>query len=187
MNQKACYDSLKTVTPLNQSIERNIKKLRDDFNKLPVDQYSNVDNYINLISILDKIDNLNMQIESYVQLLHLTDKTNFATYVPRIDKYRNYVGKIYNYSNDAFNYIFPDALKPSFDQFVDKFLSPLELRMIPENNTKWFFGRLGELNMNWNVFHMDLEKGQTGFPREYVRNVKVMHARWNSILKLLFY
>ncbi len=186
-NQKTCYQHIKEVIPLIQAIERNIKKLREDFISLPSKQYGNVDDYINLISLLDNIDNLNLRIQSYIQLLHLTEGTNFSTYTPHIEKYKNYVGKMYNYSNDAFIYIFPNELKPSFEQFLDNFLSPLELKMIPELDRRWFIDRLGDLNMQWNVFHMDLEKGQTGFPREYVRNVKVMHARWNSILKLMFY
>lgn len=185
-SQKLCFKSLTKVTPLSQAIDRNVKKLRDDFNELPQKQYNTVDDYIYLISILDKIDYLNLSVQSYIQLLHLTDGTSFSTFTPHIEKYKNYVYKIYNYSNDAFIYIFPNELKPSFEQFVDNFLSPLELMMIPELHRSWFIDRLGELNMNWNIFHMELEKGQTGFPREYVRNVKVMHARWNSILKVMF-
>ena len=185
-NQKLCYEDLKDVMGRIQAIERNVKSLRDDFIKLPKKQYDKVDGYIALLSNLDQIDSYNLQIQSYVQLLHLTDKTNFAIYAPRIDKYRSYVKQIYNLANDSFLYILPTELKPSFEQFIDNFLSHVEVYMIPQMNKDWFFDRLGDLNMQWNVFHMDLEKGQTGFPKEYVRNVKIMHRRWNSILKLMF-
>lgn len=185
-NQKLCFEELENITGRVQAIERNIKTLREDFIKLPKKEFYKIDEYITLLSNLDQIDEYNTRIESYIQLLHLTDKTNFMIYAPRIDQYRSYVKQIYNLSNDALIYVLPLALKPSFDQFIDKFLSPVEQYMIPQLNKDWFFGRLGDLNMQWNVFHMDLEKGQTGFPKEYVRNVKVMHRRWNSILKLMF-
>ena len=62
----------------------------------------------------------------------------------------------------------------------------IESRMIESYSPDWFILELGGLNTTWNTFHMNLEKGEAQLPDGVLSTVKMMHNRWNSILKLIF-
>ena len=92
--------------------------------------------------------------------------------------------------NIVINFVFidliPETLQDTFEALLVHFIAPLEERMINKYSPDWFILELGKLNLTWNTYHMNLEKGSKEFPEQYIKIVKLMHNRWNSILKLIF-
>jgi|GEM_PF-2346154 len=75
--------------------------------------------------------------------------------------------------------------KKDFDYVWVHFFKKINLEILKGKKPSYLISRLEELNWAWNTFHMKVSKGQKSFNKRLLNTVKIMHSRWNSILKVI--
>ena len=75
--------------------------------------------------------------------------------------------------------------KKLFESFWQNFMNPVEKYILGKNNSKYLINNLEQLNADFNLFHMKIEKGQNQLPSAEKKVAEVMRNRWNTILKVL--
>jgi hypothetical protein len=65
------------------------------------------------------------------------------------------------------------------------FFKSIERYVIQKRNKKYLLSQLEQLNLSWNTFHMKMTKGNHQPTREVKNLIKIMHNRWNSVLKII--
>lgn len=184
--QHYCEVDVSTLLKDSYDIDQNIMTLRIE--SLSKDNFTvdNVSNYFLFIKHLDQVEILNSRIQRYLELKNIVRGTIYTTYTSQFSDLSNIVINLNNTVNFVFIEQLPDEIKETFEALLVEFISPLEMNMINKYSPEWFKLDLGSLNVAWNTFHMTLEKGSKTFPENLVSLVKIMHNRWNSILKLIF-
>lgn len=77
------------------------------------------------------------------------------------------------------------GLKNDFDFARAKFFKSTERYVVQKRNKKYLLSQLENLNISWNTFHMKMTKGNHQPTREVKKLIKIMHNRWNSVLKII--
>lgn len=183
---EACQEKedelLKTILNTNQklfSLNENFFSNTD----LKSLQY---DNYLNILKQTHKARNILNSLETKLQLKQVLNNTNFDS--PSLnDRFIHHsIINIESVANLIVTEMIPADYKSVFDEVFYHYIIPIEKRVIQSNSSKWLVQNLGKLNLAWNTFHMSLDKGGIDFPKKHVKLIKIMHNRWNSILKIIF-
>jgi hypothetical protein len=186
--QVYCDVDVNKILKSSYSLDKSIINFRFYFNKNS-DNYLKVDtvgNFIQFSKHLDELDVENSKIQRFLELRKMVDKTLYSTYTNSFTDLSNTVNRVFTLANFAFIDLLPPQQQSTFESLLVHFISPLEEKMIAKFSPSWFKNHLGKLNLSWNTFHMNIEKGQTNFPRRLITTVKIMHNRWNSVLKIIF-
>ena len=160
--------------------------LRNDLiSDLKVKHY-NYNNYINFSGYLDKIEIIIYEIISHLETNRLISNTSYQSSFQKNRKIPLKLTKIYTLTNLSITELIAKDARPHFEALLYNFIIPVEENMLKSFSPEWFKASLGKLNLAWNTFHVNIEKGDVDISKKNANLVKIMHNRWNSILKLIF-
>lgn len=184
--QSYCEVDVSSLLDVAYDIDRNIMALRKE-SLLPENfNAENISNYFVFEKHLDDLEILNSTIQRYLELRNIISGTVYTTYTTHFTDLSNTVIRLNHTMNFVFIDQLPDEERETFEALLIHFIAPLEENMIDNFEPSWFVLELGSLNLSWNTFHMNLEKGSKTFPESLVNLVKIMHNRWNAVLKTIF-
>ncbi len=185
-SSESCHEQqLKVLSKLGNETHNLFKINQNIFSesKLKSDKY---DNYLNLLEQSRNVRQILFKLESKIQLSYLLLNTNFEANSPSLKEVQIELTQLENIINQMVVELLPSQYKGIFDELLHHFIIPLEKRVIQKSSSEWLVNNLGRLNLAWNTFHMSLDKGGLNFPKKHVNLLKIMHNRWNSILKIIF-
>lgn len=184
--QLYCEVDVSTLLKDSYEVDQNIMTLRVESLNKENFNLDNISNYFLFSKHLDQVEILNSRVQRYLELKNIVKGTIYTTYTSQFSDLTNTIINLNNTINFVFIEQLPDEVKDAFEALLVEFISPLERNLINKYSPEWFKLELGSLNLAWNTFHMTLEKGSKTFPVSLVSLVKIMHNRWNSVLKLIF-
>lgn len=184
--QVYCDIDVSKLLARSYSLDKNIINFRFEESKNKYIKVDTIQNYIQFTKHLDEIDVANSKIQRFLELRKMVDKTLYITYTNSFNDLTNTINRVSTLANFAFIDLLPRQQQSTFEGLLVHFISPIEEKMIASFSPDWFKSHLGKLNLTWNTFHMNIEKGQTNFPKRLLTTVKIMHNRWNSVLKIIF-
>jgi len=181
-----CDIDVSNLLQHSYALDKSITHFRFHENSSDYLSLKSLGNYIQFSKHLDELEIQNAKIQRFLELRKIVDKTLYSTYTNSFTDLSNTVNRTFTLANFSFIDLLPEDQQSTFESLLIHFIAPLEERMISKYSPNWFKRHLGKLNLSWNTFHMNIEKGQTNFPRKLITTVKIMHNRWNSVLKIIF-
>jgi len=174
-----CERVLKEAYRITRSIDQEVSELQSKYIKVESSPE------LGFVSSLDK-----MSLQIYA-LLHkievhlLTLKTNFTSYYFGKSEFQPMVHQILLDSEIMLSQMLEGSLRNVFYSVWNGFFNEIIQHLINKKDKIFLLKRLEELNLTWNTFHMKMTKGNYNIPTTLIKLIKVMHNRWNSILKVI--
>ena len=88
-------------------------------------------------------------------------------------------------AQDGSTSLVPSNYQDDFNFINENFIRVIQKHVVLGNDKKFLLGRFRELDNNWNSFHLKVDREVQNFPKETLQIVKIMHRRWNSVLKII--
>ena len=181
---EACTKGLREIYHLSRQLDKNLSTYLSEKMTFPKESMK-VDSTLKLHGSLDRLYNLNYKnlhaIEEYL--------ITFGTPLFPFNRIHKNLGQDLHAMNLTCELAMTGKLIPEiqneFDFIWNHFFKTIEDHLLANRGQKYFLERLGELNMSWNSFSMKMTKGNLKVPKEVSNIVKLMHNRWNSILKII--
>lgn len=198
-------DEIESLNPNWEEWVKNCKTYEDDCPK----------NYKKLLSGLEKIDKIIFELqneeiptlenENHLQSLKRIDelytlnflvtqrivnfKEDIFRFPHRLKKEKNLLLKEFNHMEILSEILLTKnlnhELKDDFSYVWTHFFKKIYNGIIIPNDKEFLLSRLEELNWAWNTFHMRVSKNKKGMDKGLLNTLKIMHSRWNSILKII--
>lgn len=182
-----CDDKLKTIYKMSRNIDKTILTIQKY--KVTFDGISRKNDnglyYMKLIGLLDKIGNNNYKLMHYLEEYRLTANTNYSSFFSKKHVITRLIHDILVNTKMAMTGFLNENIQSDFEAVWFHFITPLEESVIDDNNKNFLVSQLENLNISWNTFHMKMTKGNFKLDKSITSIIKIMHNRWNSILKII--
>lgn len=182
-----CDSKLKEVYQASRAIDRTIIELQKY--KITMNSADHLEDsglyYMKLIAQLDYIGNNNYKLLHYLEEYRLTSNTNYSSYFNKKHVIKSLIHEILINTKMIMTGFLNKKIQNDFESVWFQFITPLEKNVIENNQKDFLINRLDHLNMTWNTFHMKMTKGNHKMPKEITSIIRIMHNRWNSILKII--
>lgn len=179
-----CTTGLRKIYHLSRSLDQNLSSYLKDRMIFP-EENVNIDSTLKLHASMDKLFNLNYQNLHAMEEYLITFDTPLFPH----NKIHHNLGKNLHMMSLTCELAMTGKLLPNiqkeFDFIWNHFFKVIEDHLTQKRGQDFLLSRLGELNMSWNSFSMKMTKGILEVPEEVSKLVKLMHNRWNSILKII--
>lgn len=179
-----CTDGLRDIYHLSRDLDQNLSTYLSEKMVFPSDNLK-VDSTLKLHGSLDKLFNLNYKNLHAMEEYLITFDTPLFPY----NKIHRHLGQNLHLMNLTCEFAMTGKLIPEIQEEFDfawtHFFKIVEDHLLANRGQKFLLNRLGELNMSWNAFSMRMTKGNLKVPSDVSKIVKLMHNRWNSILKII--
>ncbi|RLA63475.1 MAG: hypothetical protein DRQ89_06590 [Epsilonproteobacteria bacterium] len=206
------YSVLKKINPLQKDII-NLKNLTHRFEKhwqdfAPYCQKENCkENFEDLKHLAQRINKKTLKLEQRITLLYSKKKNidstlmlskesgeitdtwhNILNYLenPLLYKRKKQISVYLNRAKLQIEIILTkplnDDLQKNFYFVWANFIKKLEQEVLKKQNLNYLVTRLEELNITWNSFYMKVPRWKEITSKG---QLKIMHRRWNSILKIV--
>jgi hypothetical protein len=174
-----CLDVFKKAYHQTRSLDSEISKLQAKYLKIEESMQ------LEFISSLDKLSLQNYKLIHKIEEHLITLKTSFASYYYGKSDFQPIIHKMLLSTEFMLTQMLKGTLKDDFDAVWGGFFKEVNQRLIYERDKVFLIKRLEELNLTWNTFHMKMTKGNHNIPAPLIKQIKVMHNRWNSCLKVV--
>jgi len=178
-SEDKCEEVFKKSYELAKSLDKDISKLQFKYQRIEVSKQ------LEFISSLDKISLQNYTLLHKLEEHLITLKTNFSSYYFGKSGFEPIIHKMLLDSEFMLTQMLGGKLKDDFDAVWFGFFKEVNQKLIYENDKIYMLKRLEELNLSWNTFHMKMTKGNHDLDSAMIKQIKVMHNRWNSCLKVI--
>lgn len=179
-----CTEGLREIYGYSRELDKELSTYLNEKMPFPKDNLK-VDSSLKLHGSLDRLFNLNYQNLHAIEEYLLTSGTPLYPF----NKIHKNLGKNLHQMSLTCEMAMTGKLLPEiqeeFDFVWSNFFKTIENHLLESKGQDYFLRRLGELNMSWNSFSMKMTKGNLRVPKEVSSLVKLMHNRWNSILKII--
>ncbi len=179
-----CTKGLRDIYHLSRELDRDLSTYLSEKMSFPRESQK-VDSTLKLHGSLDKLFNLNYKNLHAMEEYLITFDTPLFPY----NKIHRHLGENLHLMSLTCELAMTGKLIPEiqeeFDFVWNHFFKIVEDHLLSNRGQKFFLNRLGELNISWNSFSMKMTKGNLKVPKEVSNIVKLMHNRWNSILKII--
>lgn len=184
---QVCPSQIRELTRQARSIDQLI--LRHLENNLKFSQAQNqdlVESLLWLESTLSQVSRLNYEVQhAFEQILSIGD-TRLAAEAPRFfPDLHLQVHEMLALSEVSFTALLPHGLKDDFHSLWISVIKPIEQRIILPRDKDFYLSRLESLNTNWNSFNMRMTRGTSPLPRAQQNQMRIMHNRWNSVVRII--
>ena len=184
--QKECKGILnRTIQSLYRS-NQIIFRLRDELISDFKIKHENYNSYLKFSRYIDQIEIIIYSVISQLETKRLISNTNYQNSFNKDKTIPLKLTKAYTLTNHSLTELLPKKIRPHFESLLFNFIIPLEEKMLQSFSPEWFRGSLGKLNLFWNTFNVNMTKSEITISRKNTNIIKIMHNRWNSILKLIF-
>ncbi len=184
--QKECKSILNQTIKSLYASNQIIFKLRDDLISDFKIQHKNYNSYLKFSRYIDQIEIIIYTVISQLETKRLISNTSYENSFYKDKSIPLKLTKAYTLTNHSLTELLPKNIRPHFESLLFNFIIPLEEKMLQSFSPEWFRSRLGKLNLFWNTFNVNMTKGDITISRKNTNIIKIMHNRWNSILKLIF-
>ncbi len=182
-----CNEKLKEVYKVSRSIDKTIlevQKYKVTMNGKDHLQDSGL-YYMKLLAQLDQIGNNNYKLLHYLEEYRLTSNTNYSSYFSKKHIIKSLIHEILINTKMIMTGFLNKNIQSDFEAVWFQFITPIEKNVIENRQKDFLIDRLDGLNMAWNTFHMKMTKGNHKMPKPIISTIRIMHNRWNSILKII--
>ncbi len=174
-----CEKIFKESYQISRSLDQEITKLQAKYLKVELSTE------LEFASSLDKVSLQNYVLLHKIEEHLLTLKTTFYSYYFGKSEFQPIVHRILLDTEFMLTQMLEGTLREVFDSVWNGFFEEVNEKLIYEGDKIYLLKRLEELNLSWNTFHMKMTKGNHNIPTPLIKLIKVMHNRWNSILKVI--
>ncbi len=183
---RQCQESTKLCEEVFKNAYSRARKLDLEISKLQA-KYLKIEETAELefISTLDKLSIQNYTLLHKIEEHLITLKTSFASYYYGKSDFQPIIHSMVLDSEFMLTQMLNGNLKQDFDAVWIGFFKELNQKLIYEKDKIYLLKRLEEMNLSWNTFHMKMTKGTHDLPEPLIKQIKVMHNRWNSCLKVI--
>jgi hypothetical protein len=182
-----CDQKLKDVYKVSRSIDRTILEIQKY--KITMNSADHLKDsglsYMKLLAQLDQVGNSNYKLLHYLEEYRLTTNTNYSSYFSKKHVIKSLIHEILINTKMIMTGFLNKNIQSDFEAVWFQFISPIDKNIIEEKQKDFLLKRLDRLNMTWNTFHMKMTKGNHKMPKSITSIIKIMHNRWNSILKII--
>lgn len=182
-----CDKKLKDVYKVSRAIDRTIIELQKY--KITMNSTDHLQDsglyYMKLLAQLDLIGNNNYKLLHYLEEYRLTSNTNYSSYFSKKHVIKSLIHEILINTKMIMTGFLNKKIQSDFESVWFQFITPIEKNVIENRQKDFLINRLDNLNMTWNTFHMKMTKGNHKMPKEITSIIRIMHNRWNSILKII--
>ncbi|MDH5580815.1 MAG: hypothetical protein OEY33_02845 [Bdellovibrionales bacterium] len=172
-HKEDCSDVYKKMKSSQQKTEKILLKILADEKK------------VKSLEKLNELSSLNFSLRNRI----LAFKDDIFRFPKRWKKETTIISGILNrmsvYSEMILTKDINSSFKEDFDYVWVHFFKKISLDLLKDKKPGYLVSRLEELNWAWNTFHMKISKGQKSFDRKLLNTIKIMHSRWNSVLKII--
>jgi len=185
--KEGCHEKLKAIYSISRSIDKTI--LRIQKYKITFDGVSKKNDsglyYMKLISLLDKVGNNNYKLMHYLEEYRLTANTNYSSFFNKKNVIKTLIHDILVNTKMAMTGFLNENIQNDFEAVWFHFITPIEESVLEQKNKTFLVNQLENLNISWNTFHMKMTKGNHKLEKKITSIIKIMHRRWNSVLKII--
>jgi len=183
---KECSETLNEIYQKARKLDRLIlAPQRTQVNFSSENNKDHTDSLLHLISDLGVMANTNYRLMHTLEEFLLTANTNFFPY---FDGKRIIEPKIHQMALTAeltLIQLLKPGIKGPFHTVWLHFFKKVDEKLLFEKDQEFLIKRLEELNLAWNTFHMKMTKENNDLSSQNIKLIKIMHNRWNSVLKIV--
>lgn len=181
-----CEKSYKNFYTLTKDLDIILLKTQMNFPEFSKLEFpTQKDNLLGVISIIKKITNENYKMIHFLEEHFITSRTVYENFYHADKQFSSIIHKNELELNLTYSALLPSDYRQDFEDTFTGFILPVEEFIIDGDNFNYLVDNLEELNIVWNTFHMRIEKGNLSIAKQHISLVKIMHNRWNSVLKML--
>lgn len=179
-----CKDLLKITYQRSGLIDREIfKLLKGNHFKHKKNHHADMDNKLNLYANIYGLSNLNFTIlrilEKHLIMLDTPYDNSFNSFY-----LKDLLRRLLVLSEVSLISSIKTNVGKEFDFLWANFIKQLENQILIKKNPLFLMKNLKDLNITWNSFHRNLTKSKSNLTKTDLKVIKIMHNRWNSILKI---
>lgn len=183
-----CEEELKSFYKISRELANHlnsIQKNRIKYKKINDGNPFNLDSVLNLSRLLNKIDINNYKLLHMIEEYLITINTPYFPYFEGKNAFNVIMHDMSFSADQMITSQLPTNIRDEFDFIWTNFFRPMDTKVIKERDFKFLIKRLDEFNGAWNSFHKNMTKGTISIPKSQVQLIKIMHNRWNSVLKVI--
>ncbi len=185
-NESDCVDAVVGLYLQSRKLDRLLLSMhRDRINFSQLRHEKEISSLMTLIHSLDEMAVDNYKFMHGVEEYLITVNTHYFPLFRGKTKLEPILYKMSSTSELIQTFLLKEKLKQDFDFAWHHFFRLIEEHIIREKRIPFILKRLENLNMAWNTFHMKITKGNHNLPKSITSIAKIMHNRWNSILKII--
>lgn len=186
---KSFYQQLKkldlAILKTNKLIK--LKQLIPDKIKAPATKISKLYSASSLyfLESLDKISVKTYRALHITEEMYINSQSQFLNGFQEYKELHSILNEIELLAEMSTTTLLHKEYREYFDLIWIHFFKVIDRYVIKQLNKKYLLKNLESLNTTWNTFHMHILKISKYFPKKLKGTIKVMHNRWNSILKVI--
>ena len=127
----------------------------------------------------------NLLLDIYIQLFqysffyqaNIISNTTPKDFIKQINKAYNQFNIYLIVSSDI-------RFQEEFMAYWNGVIKPVTKVVLSHNEKSYFIRNLNDFNLRWNVLNIELTKRNKKIPKQVETLLKIMHNRWNNILKV---
>jgi DNA-binding transcriptional ArsR family regulator len=184
--KKACHPEITELTRQLRSMDQ--QTLRHLLNRLKYTEgvsQDQVDSLIWLENTLTQISLLNYRVLHILEQIQVVSETSLSEGAPQFRDLHLKVHEMLTLSEISLTRLLPAYARDDFHALWIGLIKPLEQRVVQNRDKDFYLDRLEQFNTLWNSFHMRMTRGTSELPRPQQNQTRVMHNRWNSIMRII--
>lgn len=184
---KNCLLALKNLYRLSQDLDKEILSFKLIHFQIPIkpQRAYDLDLILGLDFNLDQMHLLNFNVLNIIEHAFIVLDTDYLHYYKKINNLTHYLHGLRVLSEIEITSLLSGKIQPDFESAWKNFFLKIDKYILIQKDTDFLINNLGPLNLSWNTFHMKMEKGHSEFNISNVKFIKIIHNRWNSILKII--
>ena len=179
---KECYTILKTIYKTLKDTEQTLLYVKSRYTQ---HLKNNTDPLLMLLPKINEITLLNYRLIHALEEIQSTLDTSFEHHSVAKTRFEKYIHPMKITSQMMITSLIDQKYRQVFEFAYIQFINSLELEIVEKHNKEYLIKNLENLNLTWNTFHMKITKSEDRPPKNITNLIKIMHNRWNSILKIV--
>lgn len=173
---------LKILKSMLKKLNTTLKSINDPPN-------NNNKKYFTAENIVESMNTHSYFMQSFLTLYQNIQNSYFlkSANIKGAISFHDLRRKINNVHNDYQSFILASTdnrFRTEFMSFWSDFIKPVNTLILPKNDKKLFISKLNDLNLRLNILNMILTKRNKKIPPQTKTLLKIIHNRWNNILKV---
>lgn len=184
-NTVECLEIVKKLYQQARELDALILKLKSKQLKLEAQQDVDIAPLIKLTKAVDEISGHVYRLMHKLEQLQITLNTDYFEFRNSGYDMNQTFYHMDLASENILTSLLSKELQDDFNFARSTFFKNIELYVVQNKNKEHLISQLERLNMSWNTFNMRMTKGNHQPSREVKNLIKIMHNRWNSVLKIV--
>lgn len=174
-----CFSKIEEISIILKDLKKSSYS-KVDFNKiehLTIDEKIRAQNQLSALN--QEITKTETEIDNFIMEAKLLS--------PKFIKTKNIKNQMNNIVTIFDLFILQSSdnrFQEDFTTYWSSFVKPIERNVIIRNSKQYFLSNINDLNIRWNALNVRLTKRDFLIPKQAKTLLKIMHNRWNNILKV---